>query len=739
MRLRAHFSELSANARAALISAMTLGLAGVSAFQSHRYLESDSFQSFEYETFRLQKEIQSRLDVNLNLLLLTQGLFLASREVTREEFARFVEAIEFSRQYAGILGLGFALKVDAHGIAALERGEARYRRFRVWPRSPGGVAFPIYFLQPANEMNLRAMGYDMYSDPERRNAMDRAIDTGRPATTALVTLVQEREEPQPGFLIYVPVFRERWPLSSRAERLRSLMGFVYSPYRSYDLFDSIVGSDRHERSRIDFKIFAGPDRGPELLIYHHDRKNREREASRFDYFHATSVQVADARWRVEFRSLPGYRPIWVLSIPLAILFAGAVIAAFTWRTVLGMGRRTEVERAAKDRLQLLYDSSKKVFGPIENAPDLYGNLVKALVPVLADVAGIIPADEDGNPRFELGTVQGRAEGHAVTDAAFFRPQAELISSIIRGGAPVFIPEGMNGDGIRAFICVGLQSRGRLFGALALAITEPRRRYRSEDRELVMEIAKRAGVAIENTFLFQSAQEAVEVRDNFISIASHELKTPLTTLALQNQIARRYVSNGSVEARLEHYERIMGVYEGQVRRLVRLVEDMLDATRLKIGKLELSREEIDLADLAREVMDRLSNEFRAAGCETSFRAKGPVRGTWDRFRLDQVVTNLLTNAIKYGAGKPIEVSVEARPRSAILKVSDQGIGIAPENRERVFERYERAISSRNISGLGLGLYIAREIVEAHGGKVRLESEEGKGSTFIVELPSDVTAR
>jgi signal transduction histidine kinase len=175
---------------------------------------------------------------------------------------------------------------------------------------------------------------------------------------------------------------------------------------------------------------------------------------------------------------------------------------------------------------------------------------------------------------------------------------------------------------------------------------------------------------------------------------------------------------------------------QIDRLRRLVGSLLDVSELETGRFSLQREEVDLAELVGEVLDRLSEPLRRARCPVELRKVGRVVGRWDRLRLEQVIISLLGNAMKFGAGKPIEVQVLAWQGHARLVVKDHGMGIPAEEQSRIFERLARAVSERHFGGLGLGLFIARQIVEAHGGGIRVESKPGAGATFIVELPLHV---
>jgi len=180
---------------------------------------------------------------------------------------------------------------------------------------------------------------------------------------------------------------------------------------------------------------------------------------------------------------------------------------------------------------------------------------------------------------------------------------------------------------------------------------------------------------------------------------------------------------------------LDVIRRQILRLDRLVNELLDVSRIAAGKLPMVREEVDLAALAQEVVERLADEAKTAGSELTVHAPAAVVGQWDRMRLDQVITNLVTNAMKYGRRRPIEVTVTADAGTAWLRVEDQGIGIAPEHHARVFERFERAVAERAFGGLGLGLWIVARIVGDLGGKVHVESALGAGSTFVVALPRE----
>jgi signal transduction histidine kinase len=228
--------------------------------------------------------------------------------------------------------------------------------------------------------------------------------------------------------------------------------------------------------------------------------------------------------------------------------------------------------------------------------------------------------------------------------------------------------------------------------------------------------------------------ALQAHDDFLSVASHELRTPLTSLKLQTQHLTREIKKGDLAAlSFEKLSAFGNQAEKQIGRLERLISDMLDVSRITSGHLSFEPEAMDLSEMTKDLLERMRNLFLENGSAPELHANAAVVGTWDKLRMEQVVLNLFTNAIRYGKNKPVQVFVSQKDGNAILEVRDQGIGIALENLERVFERFERAVDSNEASGLGLGLFISRQIVNAHGGKIWARSALGQGSSFFVELP------
>ncbi|MFY0569885.1 GAF domain-containing protein [Archangium lansingense] len=287
-------------------------------------------------------------------------------------------------------------------------------------------------------------------------------------------------------------------------------------------------------------------------------------------------------------------------------------------------------------------------------------------------------------------------------------------------------------GSRTALVVPIMIRGQMLGAISLVSGQPGFRYGSAELELAQEVARRAATAIDNARLYGKTQEAIRVRDEFLSVASHELNTPLTSLSLSLQSLLRSLQAGRL-VEPQELKRLLERALQQGTRLGRLNRALLDVSLLHSGRLPLELMDVELGAVVRETVEHFAPELARARCPISLQEDTRIVGIWDRTRLGQVVSNLLSNAIKFGAGRSIELHIGLQDGKARLSVTDHGIGIEPSQRARIFGRFERAVSERHYGGLGLGLYISRGIAEAHGGTIQVESQPGEGATFTVELP------
>jgi signal transduction histidine kinase len=403
--------------------------------------------------------------------------------------------------------------------------------------------------------------------------------------------------------------------------------------------------------------------------------------------------------------------------------------------------REHATRAAADEarrhVMLLADASIAIASTLDER-DALARLLRVLVPRLGSFAAVewlepgarvhclvAMADADGQRReHELHARHPEAEAELVQRCA---EPARIEPSLPEPRAPWADSWQQARQNLRlgSAMVLPLAIRREPLGMLTLAAATP---YAAGDLAVTQEIARRAAGVVENARLYRQALDAVQVRDDFISIAGHELRTPLMSLLLD---ATRLgaVDNLAPDKLKAACQRVARCGD----RLRALIDDLLDVSRIRTGRLLLECTEVELAALAREVAERYQPEIARVGSTLTFAPGGPIYGRWDRSRIQQVIANLLQNAIRYGAGKPIEIVPEQQDDVAHLWVRDHGCGIDPRDQDRIFERFERASGMIRKEGLGLGLWITREIVRAHGGSISVDSRPGEGAAFLVELP------
>ncbi|MDH2240468.1 hybrid sensor histidine kinase/response regulator [Pseudomonas sp. GD03909] len=338
---------------------------------------------------------------------------------------------------------------------------------------------------------------------------------------------------------------------------------------------------------------------------------------------------------------------------------------------------------------------------------------------------ILDVQMPGMDGFQLAELMRGTERTKQIPIVFVSAAGRELNYAFKGyesGAVDFMQKPLDAHAVRSKVSVFVDLyRGRKRLARQLEALEKSRR----EQEVLLDELRSTKAELE---------DAVRMRDDFMSIVSHELKTPLNTLILEVQLRKLQLSRNNFTAFSE--ERLRNMVdkdERQIQSLIRLIDDMLDVSRIRTGKLSIRPSRTDLSQLVGNVVENFSAQMEACGCELRLERNEPIAGVWDAFRIEQVLANLLTNAMRYGAGKPVQVSVTSCTEGACIEVRDHGIGISPKSLERIFCQFERAEGSEGSAGLGLGLFIADQIVRAHNGRIQVQSEEGQGSQFRVVLP------
>ncbi|MGK5083035.1 ATP-binding protein [Bdellovibrionota bacterium FG-1] len=423
--------------------------------------------------------------------------------------------------------------------------------------------------------------------------------------------------------------------------------------------------------------------------------------------------------------------------------------------------RKEVEtrqRRLEENERLLSDATAALAASLDFRGAL-ARVVELVTKNIADFCSIVLMNEQG----ELDRVAYSLKGPALSPklqhfwasdplySETYVPMKQVMKTgetlLIQDGIePVYsaensrLVESLAQMGLRSVISVPIRGREKVYGVIGVMSFKESRIYDKGDVALIEELGRRAGMAVENSLLYAEAesqrkrlQKAVQARDEFISIASHELKTPVTSLVLHADIAAIQFERAPLEKLRELALRFITLASLQMDRLSRLIDEMLDVSRIENGKLTMNFEMIDLSALVRSGVEEFTEQLKENGVKISLSIEAPVLCRCDRYRMEQVLTNLFTNALKYGAGKPIEIQVGVAQKNALIQVKDHGIGIAAPDHRRIFERFERAVTPHLVGGLGLGLYIVKNIVEAHDGTISVQSELGQGAMFTVSLP------
>jgi signal transduction histidine kinase len=428
-------------------------------------------------------------------------------------------------------------------------------------------------------------------------------------------------------------------------------------------------------------------------------------------------------------SFEGARAFGDAERAFALALAAQCAHALDRARLLVAERVARAEADAARRRLAFTDGLSAYLAETEDRGEMLDGVLGLVVSALGDWAGVYLADEGGG--LELTAQRGPAAlGAAVDDHLRGGARGRLERACCCGGVVVLhdLPPA-GGEVPPAVLLVPLCLRSRSLGVLAIAAADARPAPAEADLALLADVGHRTALALEHARLLEEATGAARAREEFLHVASHELRAPVATLKLAVHLLRRNSRGAEPDA----YEARLRVLDRQVARLCGLSETLLDVSRITAGKLELAREDGDLAALVRDVAGRFQDEAAEGGSTLEVDAPPALRCALDPTRIDQVISNLVSNAVKYGRGAPIRVRVRPEGGRAVVEVADGGIGIAPEHQERIFERFERAVSARNYAGLGLGLWIVRRVVEAHGGTIRVRSAPGEGSTFTVELP------
>lgn len=679
-----------------IILGVSLVLTAIAWHLSNRYVVARAGERFNYRSEDVEKAIATRMTNYEQVLRSGVALFNSGGEPSREQWRRFVASLDLERNYPGIQGVGYSKVIPANGRAAhvaAVRAEG-YPGYSMRPDGDREIYTSIVYLEPFVARNLRAFGFDMYSEATRRAAMSRARDGGAAAISGGVTLVQEDgKDPQKGFLMYLPVYRNGAAPATEAERREALLGWVYAPFRIKDLMHGILGNNYDD---IDFTIHDGVIAKEDALLYSSVPPSVTPRPfdSEKDFTRALKLVTAGHTWTVTYVGRDFIAADDSLFSALVAL-GGVLIDVLLFLTIAQMSaQKREVEREVVARSAELRQRTADITALFELSPD--GFVILRDARPGDRTSGLV---EHVNPAFE------RLTGISA-DALVGRGAAEL-------------------DDLLARRCLREADNATAADSDRLRLVVPE--HRILQRGLLENETARF-------YYYRDITREAEVdrmKSEFLSTAAHELRTPMVSILGFTELL---LERGFDEAmRREMLETVFR----QTQLLVDMVNELLDLARIESrqGKdFRLTSQPlgpiVDAAvksALPGSEVDRLRLVMPADACQV----------VADAEKTRQALVNVLANSRKYSApGTPITVDLaeDGGPDGCIgIRVSDAGIGMTREQLTRACERFYRADTSGNIPGSGLGLSLVKEIVALQNGRLDLASEFGVGTTVTIWLP------
>lgn len=686
---------------------------------------------FELRATVLNAELAERMLDYVRVLDGGVGLFEASSEVSRDEWRDYVRALKLKTAWSGVLSIGFT-RMLAPAERARHEAQVQAEGFPGYVIHPGGerpVYSAIVYLEPFEGDNLRAFGYDMFSEPIRREAMTRARDTGEAAMSGKVTLVQEGEggSAQPGFLIYHPVYRRGAPIDTVEARRDALLGFVYSPLRAHEVIGRVF---RSSVADVEVEVFDGPPVAENLLY------SSETQARQAHYVMDVESVIAGRPWTLRVRSSQEFEEITQSDQPNLILAGGIAFSLMLFALIHMQalhGRRMEqIAHELEQRHAALRAASKYARSLLEASLDplvtidATGRISDANA-ATEEVTGIPRSELIGTdfPRYFTDPAGAEAGYQQVFQAGTVRDYPLTIRHVSGRLTEVLYNAALYRD-----------ERGAVAGVFAAA------RDVTQTNAVAAELARHRQhleqMVAERTFELAQAKEAAEAatdaKSAFLAKMSHELRTPMNgVIGMANLLKKTELT----PRQQDKLEKLLGAGH----QLLGLIDDILDYARLDTAQLRLHEQPFQPRQLVDEIVAVLHSGAAAKGLQLAARVDDevPEALSGDVLRIRQVLLKLAENAVKFTEQGRVEINVEVRlvQDKPVLQfeVHDTGIGIATDDQKRLFQYFEQSDNglARRYGGSGLGLAIARRLVELMGGRIFCESEEGRGSRFGFYVP------
>jgi PAS domain S-box-containing protein len=666
--------------------------------------ESRTSERFQRAADDVRETIRLRMEGYESLLRAGAALFDASSSVERDEWQQFVAGLDLPSQYPGVLGMGFARFAPAGAIALLNQ------EVKVWPEGDRDLHAAVVFLEPRSERNNVALGYDMMSEPTRRNAMVAAMQNGKLTASGPITLVQEiAGRKQAGFLMFNPVYRKN------AAGRRELQGFVYSPFRMDDLMQGIFGEDLYDvRLDVHFQDTKGQ------LMYTSARSGMGHSFTRLNSLQYVPVGDNGQTWALNIRPTAMFDAAVDQGKSFIVLVMGTLISLLFFGASRNLVHERMAAVRAKDQSARELEQQTASLEESEARFKLLTTHIRNHAIVLLDPHGTITTWNDGAEKlfgYQACEIVGQplqvlsTASHALTSMALALEHGQYESTSLRRRR-----DGSTFLGLKQLFPVR-DDHGHCIG------------YAMIMRDVTAERAAEKELNDAKT----QAEAASAAKSAFVANISHELRTPMNAVLGVSQILARTPLNAEQRQYLD-------MVSGAGRSLLALLNDVLDFSKIEANKLELADDDFLVEDVlsALAAVMAMTSTDKDLALSLCVEADVPVSLHGDVQRLQQVLLNLVSNALKFTDSGTVSVHAGRDPAQAGMlrwEVSDTGIGISAEQLQRLFTPFSQADASmaRRYGGTGLGLAISQRLAQMMGGAIEVSSTPGRGTTFSFVMP------
>jgi PAS domain S-box-containing protein len=697
--------------------------------------ERHAEERFHFIAESVKQRIDERMDVYENLLHAGQGLYSASHSVERSEWHEFVAHLNIDKDFPGVQGMAYAQRYTPADAAALEAGAHAdgLANFKIWPPCNRPSCVSVLYIEPPTPRNLRALGFDMLSEPIRNAALAKAEDSGDAAISGKLTLLQETgKDVQAGFLMYVPVYRNGAPIATVEQRRAALQGFVYSPFRMNDLMAGIFRSSYPE---VSLQIYDGREEIASSLMYSSTPQNSNASIAYPNSFSARiplSAVNDEINWTLRITSLPAFEDSIDRQKSLIVLIAGTMISLLLFGVISNLTSTRETAKTLAAEMTVALAETNQTLHQSEERFRLLTARVKDYSIVLLDPNGIVLTWNEGVERLS-GYKEHEIVGHSFErfyldeEISAEKPRQALHFARLAGQ--------YENTGWRK------HKDGSNFFAdtLLTAIRDDQNSligFASITRDITQE--KRIELDLRNAI--EQAESASRAKSEFVANMSHELRTPMNAVLGMTYL----LGNSELTPDQRKY---LDMIRASGQSLLNVLNDILDFSKIEAGRMELSLTNFHLGDVLDATATIMSVNAGEKDLELAIGVEHgvPQMLVGDAMRLQQILINLVGNAIKFTEHGEVSVFVDmVEQKDGIASLSfcvrDTGIGISEEQQARLFSPFTQADSSmtRRFGGSGLGLTICRRLCELMNGRIELQSELGVGSEFRAIIPLQIAA-